>query len=193
VVDPWLFLKAFVRDPSGIGAVAPSSRFLAEAMVGAAGIEAGHTIVELGAGTGPMTEVLYEHHPDCAMLVLEPDPALAARCRARVPKADVVEALAQDLPSLTAARGWSAVDRVVSSLPFASFPEPLQQAVFSAIADVIAPDGRFVTFTYAHSPTLPAGRRARRMLEDRFARVRTTPIVWRNLPPAFVYVCDVGP
>lgn len=192
MADPLLFLQAFLRDPSGIGAVAPSSRHLAAAMVQAAGISPGHTVVELGAGTGPMTEALVARHPGCALLVLEPDTALAARCRARVPQADVVEAYAQDLPSLIAARGWSAVDRIVSSLPFASFPEDLQQAVFEAIGAVLAPDGRFVTFTYAHSPWLPAGRRARRMLEDRFARVTTTPIVWRNLPPAFVYVCDVA-
>lgn len=193
MADPIVFLRAFLRDPSGIGAVAPSSRYLAHAMVRAAGIAPHHTLVELGAGTGPMTEALQDRHPDCALLVLEPDPVLAARCRARVPQADVVEAYAQDLPSLLAARDWSAVDRVVSSLPFASFPEALQDAVFEAVLEVLAPDGRFVTFTYAHSPWLPAGRRARRMLEDRFGKVSTTPIVWRNLPPAFVYVCDVAP
>jgi phosphatidylethanolamine/phosphatidyl-N-methylethanolamine N-methyltransferase len=34
---------------------------------------------------------------------------------------------------------------------------------------------------------LPAGRRFRRTLEQRFERVEARPIVWRNAPPALVY------
>jgi phospholipid N-methyltransferase len=56
----------------------------------------------------------------------------------------------------------------------------------------MASDGRLVTFTYAISPLVPAGRCFRRLLERSFARVTTSPTVWANLPPAFVYVCD-GP
>lgn len=189
MADPVLFLKAFLRDPSGIGAVAPSSPALARAMVEAAAIGPDDVVVELGAGTGPMTEAIVAARPVGPLLVLEPDGALAARCRARVPQAEVVEAFAQDLPALLDARGHDGCDRIVSSLPFASFPAALQDAVFDAIGAVLRPGGRMVTFTYAHSPWLPAGRRARRVLDARFASVTTTPVVWGNVPPAFVYVC----
>lgn len=188
--DLGTFVGSFLRRPGAIGAVAPSSRHLAACIVGAADIHADHVVAELGAGTGPMTRALVAQHPQVPLLVLEPDAALAARCREHVPEAEVVEAYAQDLRALLEARGHTHADRIVSSLPFAGWPEALQTAVFDAILDALAPDGRFVTFTYAHAPMLPAGRRARRTLEARFHTVRTTPIVWCNAPPAFVYVCD---
>ena len=184
------FVGALLRDVKGVGAVAPSSPELAHALVKAADIGPDHVVVELGAGTGPMTRELVDRHPRVPLLVLEPDPGLAARCRANVPEAEVVEAYAQDLPSLLAARGHARADRIVSSLPFASWEPDLQEAVLDAILGALAPDGRFVTFTYVMSPALPAGRRVRALLRERFPRVRRTPTVWRNVPPAFVYVCD---
>ncbi len=190
--DGRAFLGAFLRDPRSIGSVWPSAPALARALVDAADCVDGHHVVELGAGTGPMTAELATRVPATDLLVLEPEPGLAARCRARVPGATVVEARAEALPALVQARGGRPVDRVVSSLPFASFPAPLQRAVLDAVVDVLAPDGRLVTFTYVTSPWTRAGRRAQAMLAARFAAVRTTPVVWANLPPAFVYVAT-GP
>lgn len=184
------FLRAVARAPTAVGAVAPSSPALAAMMVRCADIRPGHVVVELGAGTGPMTRALRAAHPDVPLLSLEPDPGLAAAARASATGAEVVEAFAQDLPALLAERGWGPADRVVSSLPFAAWSEDLQEAVFRGILEAMAPRARFVTFTYAHSPWLAAGRRARQRLQASFARVEVSPIVWCNLPPAFVYVCD---
>lgn len=186
------FLRAFLSAPQRIGSIAPSSSALAEMMVTHADLRPGQVVVELGAGTGPVTRALVAARPGEALLSLEPDAALAAHCREVAPGAEVVEAYAQDLPSLLAARGHARCDRIVSSLPFAGWPAQVQDAVFQGILGALAPDGRMVTFTYLHSPWLPAGRRARARLEEAFAEVRTSPVVWRNLPPAFVYVCQ-GP
>lgn len=187
------FLEAVARAPAGVGAIAPSSPALAEMMVRLAHVEPGDRIVELGAGTGPMTRALRAAHPDNPLLVLEPDAGLATKCRENAPGADVVESYAQDMRRLITERGWPHVDRIVSSLPFAGWSATLQRDVFDAILDVLKPGGRMVTFTYAHSPYLPAGRRARGVLETRFDRVTTSPMVWGNVPPAFVYVCDRAP
>jgi phospholipid N-methyltransferase len=184
------FLSAFLRTPSGIGSVTPSSPALAKRMIDEADIRPGHVVVEVGAGTGPMTRALVARHPDNPLLVLEPDPSLAVVCRAAAPGADVVEAYAQDLPRLLAERGLGLADRVVSSLPFAGWSPALQDAVFDGLFAAMKPDARMVTFTYVHSPWLPAGRRARALLERRFSSVGRSPIVWWNFPPAFVYVCD---
>jgi phosphatidylethanolamine/phosphatidyl-N-methylethanolamine N-methyltransferase len=190
MADVATFWRALMRSPTGVGAVAPSSGALAAQMVRSAGIGPDHVVVELGAGTGPMTRALVDAHPHNKLLVLEPDPGLAAACRERVPEADVVEAFAQDLPALMASRGYARADRVVSSLPFAAWSDELQRAVLDAVLQVMAPDGRMVTFTYVHGPWLPAGRRVKQLLDERFARVSSSPVVWGNVPPAFVYCCD---
>lgn len=185
-----LILKAFAKGPENIGALAPSSRRLATRMVELADIESDHVVVELGAGTGPMTRALAAAHGGARLFALEPDPELAKACRSAAPSVHVEEAFAQELPSLIRSWGISGVDRVVSSLPFAGWKSALQEEVFGAILEVMKPGGRMVTFSYAHSPWLPAGRRAKRRLNDTFASVTRSKIVWANLPPAFVYICD---
>jgi len=186
------FLREFVCDPVQLGAVAPSGPQLAQRMVEAAELGPGHVVVELGAGTGPMTEAIVRARPDGPFVALEPNPALAAILRERFPGVRIDERLAQDLRAVLDDLGANHADRVVSSLPWAIWPEELQDEVFSAIIDVLAPDGRMVTFGYVHAQPLPAARRLQRALQTRFRDVHSTRVAWRNLPPARVFVC-AGP
>ncbi len=187
-----VFLREFVRDPVCLGAVAPSGPSLARLTVASAEIGPGQVVVELGAGTGPMTREIAARHPDNPFLALEPKPALAAALRERFPQVRVEERTLQELPELLEAWGQPAVDRFVSSLPWAIWPEALQRECFDVILRTLRPDGRMVTFQYVHSQVLPAARRFRDALGERFASVRKTRVAWANLPPAFVFVCD-GP
>lgn len=184
------FLRSFVADPVTIGAVAPSSSYLAELMVEAAEIAPVHAVVELGAGSGPMTAALQARHPNVPLLVLEPVAPLAATLRARFPNVDVREAWAQDLGPLVTEWGHPRVDRVVSSLPWAIWSAELQASVFDGVFAALTPDARLVTFTYWHAQPLPAAKRFRATLDSRFEQVTRTRVEWRNLPPAFVFVCD---
>ena len=185
------FMGQFIRDPVGLGAIAPSGPELARLEVDAADIQPHHVVVELGAGDGPMTAEIVKR-PHGPFVSLEPNAVLAEALRQRFPEVKVEERYAQDLPAILADMGVDAADRVVSSLPWAIWSEELQGRVFDAILQVLRPDGRLVTFSYVHAKPLPAARRFRAALESRFASVTTTGVAWRNLPPAFVFVCD-GP
>jgi phospholipid N-methyltransferase len=154
-------------------------------MVAGAALRPGDRVVELGAGTGVFTRLL-GNHPG-PVLALEPAARLAARAREVAPTVEVVEALAQDLPELLVERGWPRVDAVVSGLPFAVWPAEWQNAVLDAVAASLHADGRFVTFTYAHSPWLPAGRRFAARLRERCTRVELGPVLWANVTPARIY------
>jgi phosphatidylethanolamine/phosphatidyl-N-methylethanolamine N-methyltransferase len=184
------FLKEFVRDPVQLGAVAPSGPELAKLMVEAAELRPGQVVVELGAGTGPMTAEILAQRPDGPFVALEPNPPLAEGLRLRFPGARIEQRYAQDLRAILGEMGQERADRVVSSLPWAIWSDELQAEVFAAILDVLADDGRMVTFAYVHALMLPAARRLRRALESRFEEVRTTRVAWWNVPPALVYVCD---
>lgn len=186
----WTFVREFARDPVQLGALAPSGSDLARLMIESADLRPEHVVVELGAGTGPMTAEILRQRPDGPLAVLEPNPALAAVLRERFPGIRLEERQAQDLREILAGMGHAKADRVVSSLPWAIWTEELQAEVFGAILDVLAPDGRMVTFAYVHALALPAAKRLRRALEARFRDVRTTRTAWRNLPPALVYVCS---
>lgn len=81
------------------------------------------------------------------------------------------------------------VDVVISGLPWAVFPAPLQRQIMEATVRVLNPGGVFVTFGYALGNLLPAGRRFAKLLPDYFSRVERSKPILRNLPPAFIYRC----
>ncbi len=187
------FLLEFLLAPDTLGSVTPSSRALSDAVVAAAEVFPGHRVVELGGGTGPVTDALTRRHPDADLVVFEPVPTLAKVLQHRLPQIDVrVEPAGADLAQRVASGDGRPVDRVVSGLPWTMWPAPQQAAVLDGIVRALAPTGRFVTYTYLSSVLSPAGFRFRRLVESRFARVGMTPVVWSNLPPAVVLVAD-GP
>jgi phospholipid N-methyltransferase len=185
------FLSAFVRDPFKTGSVAPSSRWLAERMVDGLGLASARMVVELGPGTGAITRaIVRELASDTLFLAVEYNPAFAERLTREFARATVVNDSAERLPELLAEHGRAAADCILSSLPFAAFPEHVQRRLLDAAVRSLRPGGRFVTYAYIPAAWLLTGQRLRRLLESRFAKVETTPIVWLNVPPAFVYRCE---
>jgi phospholipid N-methyltransferase len=76
-------------------------------------------------------------------------------------------------------------------LPWATFPESLQVECLDAMMRVLKPGGRFATFSYVHSLALTNSRRFAKRLPKYFKTVSKSPVVWLNLPPAFVYRCRI--
>jgi phospholipid N-methyltransferase len=188
--DNFRFLGTFLRSPVLTGAVAPSSSRLAARMVEEMGVEEAETIVELGPGTGPFTRAILERRrPGALVMALELDPDFAGRLQRRHPEVTVVNASAETLPHQLAARGRTSADCIVCGLPWAGFSRDRQERLLAAVVASLRPGGRFATFAYIHASRFPPGRRLRRLLESGFTSVTTSPIVWRNLPPAFVYRC----
>ena len=145
-------------------------------------------IVEWGTGTGVFTErILEKKRPDADFLAVELNEEFVAATRKRCPAAHVVHDSAAHTGKHLAARGWQGCDRIVCGLPWAAFPEKLQDDLLDTLHEVLRPGGIFVTFGYLQGLLLPAGQRFRRKLQNRFPRVTTSPTLWRNFPPAFVY------
>lgn len=185
-----LFLRDVARSPLQMGAIAPSSRQLAKAMVDHAQIQPGQVIVELGGGSGAFTRELVERHPDNPLLVFELSTGLAASLQERFPTAQVVAGPAESLPEVAAARGITRVDRIVSGLPWALWSTRRSAEILDALVPHLAPDGRLVTFHYVHSRALGRVAGMRALLDQRFEQVRLSDIVWANVPPAYVHIAE---
>ena len=184
------FFAAMLRKPAQIGAVAPSSPSLAGVIASVVPTTGAPLVVELGPGTGAVTTAIDARlDPGARHLAVELDPRMAGFLRQAHPGLEVVEGDAAKLQSLLEERGVEHADAVVSGLPWALFDDVTQASILSQVADVIGPDGVFATFAYRHGMALAAARRFRRTLHATFAEVQLTPTVWRNMPPAFVYVC----
>lgn len=184
------FLRSFLRQPGQVGAIAPSSPQLAAAMVDWIDWERAAGVVEFGAGTGVFTEAILPNLQSSAkFLAIEKDGELCQLARRRCPQADIVEDSVENVRELCSHRGIPEVNAVICGLPWASFPAPLQTSCLDALAEVMPAGGQFVSFAYWQGMLLPAAHRFRRRLDDYFTEISTSPTVWRNLPPAFIYRC----
>lgn len=190
VSDHARFLRMFLAAPLTVGAIAPSSAALAAEIVRQARVAEAQPIVELGGGTGSFTRTITEEARRDAMIVsIEVNPTFAEILSSRFARVQVIADSAERIGEHLRGAGRAFADCVVSGLPWAAFDGNLQSTLLTAIGDVLAPGGTFATFAYLHASWLPAARRFRDRLQMIFSTVRATPVVWRNLPPAFVYGC----
>jgi phospholipid N-methyltransferase len=186
----WKFLKEFLRHPSTIGAIAPSSTALARLIVSEIKPVSTSVIVEYGPGTGMFTaEILAKMRPGCRFIAIEKNLRMADIFKLRFPQVRLFLDSVENLPLILADEGISSVDYIISGLPWASFDSALQKKLMDVTVAALRPGGEFLTFAYIHGLMLPAGRRFRNLLHGYFPKLEHSSIVWRNLPPAFVYRC----
>ena len=183
--DLSLFFGKFLKHGTKIASLAPSSPWLSRATVANVDFATAEVLVELGAGTGPITRVLAERaRPETKVVVLERDADFAALLRERFAHLghfDVVEGDARDLSSLLADRGIGRVDHVISGLPVPSFPKDLQHDLFRAVRDVLRPGGGYSQIT--ELALVYRGLYRRYFDEVKFV------FEPRNFPPAGAYHC----
>jgi phospholipid N-methyltransferase len=159
-------------------------------MVTGVTLQSADTVVELGPGTGAFTRAIQDTIvPSATFFALEINQEFATNLRRQFPDLTVHHDSAEKLPEYLAHHGKSEVDCILSGLPWASLPMKVTAGTMTAVAESLRPGGTFATFAYAHAVYLPKARSFRRRLEGLFAKVETSPVVWRNLPPAFVYQC----
>ncbi|MFF4417625.1 class I SAM-dependent methyltransferase [Streptosporangium sp. NPDC001559] len=186
--DTTLFLGQWLRSPGTVGAVAPSSRRLAETVTTPVPQRGDPVIVELGPGTGAFTAEIQRrlngrgHH-----LAVEINPALASFLSERHPKVDVVVGDAARLPEMLRERGLEKADAVISGLPWAAFSADTQTRLLDAVVATMSPHTAFTTFAYSFAKRMRPAQRFRRRLHETFEEVVVGRTVWGNLPPAFVY------
>ncbi len=175
-----VFLKALLKSPLRVGAIAPSGERLALAMARLVPLRSELPVVELGGGTGAITETLLRRIPAERLIVLERDPDLARHLRRKFPTLTVIQGDARQLRHHLRALGIGRVGAVVSGLPMVAMPKRVQRDVLNAAFSVMGPGAPFIQFTYSLFSPLP--RREFGITGRPVARVL------QNVPPASVWV-----
>ena len=174
------FLGTLVREPLSVGAVAPSSRRLANHMV--ADIRPGSRVIELGAGTGALTRAILDSGVAPAdFLVIEQNEAFSEMLRERFPQVAVTTGSALNLDRHAAVLPGPP-DFVVSGLPLLLFSAGRKLRLLSRVFSILAAHGVFHQFTYGGR--CPVERAVLGRLGLEATLLRFAPL---NLPPAFVY------
>lgn len=182
LADEARFIKTWIDKPILTGAVSPSGRFLARAMAQAVNPNGEGPIVELGPGTGPITQALLARGVDPARLLLvEYDGAFCQLLRRRFPQVTVIQADAYALRASLAGVLRRPAATVVSSLPLLNKPDSQRLALLEDAFAIMGDDGSFVQFTYGMNSPVP--RAALREFDT-----EVSPPIWLNLPPARVWI-----
>ncbi|MFP6750301.1 MAG: methyltransferase domain-containing protein [Pirellulaceae bacterium] len=182
--------RQFLKRPNDVGAIAPSSRQLAMAMVNQVDWERAGTIVEYGPGTGAVTKhILGRVDDQHDFFAVEINDEMVATLAERFPALQVYHDSATHIEAICQTHGVDGIDAVISGLPWTVFPVALQQELVDSMLGMMRPDGVFITYAYLHALRLKGARRFRTLLEDSFASVSVSRPVWLNLPPAIVYSC----
>jgi phosphatidylethanolamine/phosphatidyl-N-methylethanolamine N-methyltransferase len=179
--DEVRFIASWIQHPLKVGAVSPSSRALARALAAEVDPSVPGPVIELGPGTGPVTEALVARGIAPERLVLvEYDPEFCTLLRRRFPGATVIEGDAYSLADALAGIVQEPVAAIVSSLPLMTRPLTVRVRLLTAAMRLLRPGAPFVQFTYAVTAPIPSRQRR--------YRVSASPRIWLNLPPARVWV-----
>jgi phosphatidylethanolamine/phosphatidyl-N-methylethanolamine N-methyltransferase len=159
-------------------------------MVEGLDLQSARAVLEYGPGTGSITgQIRRAISKQTRFAAIEVNPRMVALFRQRHPDVTIFEDTVANARTICDYAGIELVDCILSGLPWAAFSEPLQMKFLDEMMRVLRPGGNFVTFAYVHGLALPAAIRFANLLQEYFATVSKSPVVWRNVPPAIVYRC----
>ena len=183
--DEVRFLRSWIEKPLHMGAVMPSSKLLARTMAQYVAVDSKGPVIELGPGTGAITNALLEHGVDQKRLVLvEYNPGFCALLRDRYPQARVVQGDAYALRASLDKVLDAPASAVVSGLPLVTKPMLTRLKLMRDAFMALAPGAPFVQFTYSVAPPIPKSLPG--------VSTEASERIWMNLPPARVWVYRKG-
>jgi len=183
--DEVRFLRSWIEKPLHMGAVMPSSKLLARTMAQYVDVDSKGPVIELGPGTGAITNALLEHGVDQKRLVLvEYNPGFCALLRDRYPQAKVVQGDAYALRDSLGDLLDAPASAVVSGLPLVTKPMLTRLKLIRDAFAALAPGAPFVQFTYSVAPPIPKSLPG--------VSTEASERIWMNLPPARVWVYRKG-
>lgn len=179
------FFTQYMRNIRTVGAVAPSSHYLAQKMIEPIDFSTAKLIVQFGPGTGSFTDALLkERRENMSLVLIEFNTAFYETLLHKYGQEKgvyIYNGTAEDVDGILRQFGLAAkVDYIVSGLPFASLPVKQSQAILQRAQAVLRPEGKFITFQYT---LLKKG-----FLAAYFDEITVTR-EWRNVPPAYVLAC----
>ncbi|MCW5694616.1 MAG: methyltransferase domain-containing protein [Pseudolabrys sp.] len=178
--DEVQFFRTWFEKPIRTGAVMPSGKALARRMARCVDPASTGPVIELGPGTGPVTEALVQWGIDPKRLVLvEFDPDFCRLLRTRYPEATVVQGDAYRLRRLLGGIVREPAAAVVSGLPLMTKPPRTRLRLISDAMALLKPGAPFVQFTYAMGSPIPKDLGA--------VKGEPSELIWLNIPPARVW------
>ncbi len=181
VYNTYLFLKSWFDSPKRMGALFPSFARTGKILASLIKDKQNARVVELGAGTGQVTDQIIASGIDMAKFAtIEFDQKFCAELRRKHPvglnlfnidAATMAEKLPADFVGKT--------DYIISTLPLITLGEAKAKEVIEAVFKVLKPGGVYIQITF--SPLKP------KYMKKMGLKATKLCIAWINLPPTHIW------
>ncbi len=179
------FLRSWFQSPLVTGAVSPSGKALARTMAGYVDRNSTAPVLEIGPGTGPVTEALIKHGvAETRLVLLEYSSEFCELLRQRFPKATIIQGDAYTLKQTVGSILQQKASAVVSSLPLLTKPQDQRLSLLKEAFDLAQENAPFIQFTYSTMSPMPLDRPDQSLDFSAESSSR----IWLNIPPAKVWV-----
>ena len=176
------FVKRYFTRPRTVGAILPSSKYLAKLMIKRVNFATATTIAEFGPGTGAFTrQILAARNKDTIVILIERDKLffdILMKEFHTTPNVILINDSAENIVPHLHARGIQSIDYIISGLPFASLPTSTAENILCEVKKIL--DGEFVTFQYSMYK--------KKLFDSFFSNIEIAR-EYRNIPPAYVLYC----
>lgn len=180
-----LFTKEVVSSMKDIGAIAPSSKYLANNILKDIDFGENEVVMEFGSGNGAITKHILKRLPSNSRLIsLEINTPFLNHCKEEFrdyKNFEIYNKSAIEFDTLLRELAIDKVDYFISSLPLSIIPKSDLEVLFDKIPKYLVTNGNFVQYQYSLGKY--------RFLKSIFKTVKLD-FTLTNIPPAFVYKCS---
>lgn len=179
--DSLRFVATATRHPLKMGAVLPSGRDLVTAMAAQIDLREPGPVIELGSGTGAITDALIKHGIDQRRLILiESHQSFYDDLQKRFPNARCFCDDAYDIETLAKQNFFPKAAAIVSGFPLRTQSLKRKRAFIESALRLLRPGAPLIQFSYGLSPPVEEHQ-----IDATLIAAET---VWKNIPPARIWV-----
>ena len=176
------FIYQFFNKPSLVGAIMPSSKFLARNIVNFINFKRKNlVIIEYGPGTGPFTAEIVKKlkHGDKLLLIEQNKKFIENLVQKynRYQQLTIIEGSVSNVKTILEENKIKQVDYIVSGIPFSSIPKEVTLDIMENTQSIMNNQSLFITFQYS---TLKL------KLFKRYFEIVSKKFILRNMPSAYI-------
>ena len=179
------FIVQSIIKPKTVGALLPSSEYLAAKMIDDINFSKAKYLIEYGPGTGVFTDKLLKmRNKDATVLLIEYNYEFYSLLKDKYKEEKnlyIIHDSAENIDKYMIAYNIPHADYVVSGLPFASLPLVVSSKILEKTRASLSSDGKFITFQYTLFK--------KNFINAYFKHLRISR-EYRNIPPAYVFNCS---
>jgi phospholipid N-methyltransferase len=147
-----VFALNFIKHPTMLGSLIPSSRFLIRRLLSQIDWRTARVIVEYGPGAGTITaHMLRRMRPDATLVVFEMNDDFAHFLRREFDdsRLHIVHGSAASVRDELARLGFDHVDYIVSGIPFSTMPADVRESILSMSHALLGEHGAFLVYQFS--------------------------------------------